>query len=248
VQGEDVTPDACAYINGMTYDKFGKLHVTWCWRDDFGGGSNHDFYYAYSEDHGRTWKNDKGNAGATTDNMEPVYDNKTGGCLGQTKKAFMVEEIAYNRGYINQETQDVDSKGRIFAVNSHIPDGQGPDSNWANSRTKSRLYLRFLKEDGTWVKRMITCDGNSINSTRRVHLAIDSYDNAYVIANGAGVFVGSPDDDYTNWKKISEDGKDGYYSEPLIDRPLLKNNGILSFVYLSADNKIVVFDYKVVMQ
>lgn len=243
VQGEDVTPDACAYINGMTYDKNGRMHVSWCWRDDFGGGSNHDFYYAYSDDHGRTWNNDKGTASATTDFMTPVVDKTTGNCLGQTKKSFMVEEIAYNRGYINQETQDVDSRGRIFAVNSHIPEGQGTDANWANSRTKSRLHLRYLKEDKTWVKKLITINGVSINSTRRVHLAFDSFDNAYVVANGVGVLMASPADDYTNWTLISDVAKTGYYSEPLVDRPLLKEKGILSFVYLSADKKISVFDY-----
>ncbi len=243
VQGEDVTPDACAYINGMTYDKFGKLHVTWCWRDDYGGGSNHDFYYAYSADHGRTWKDTFGDTKASSDVMDPVEDKVTRNALGQTKKTYQIEAIPYNRGYINQETQDVDSRGRIHAVNSHIPDGQADDSNWANSRTKSRLYHRFRKEDGTWVKRLVTVNGVSVNSIRRVNLAIDSYDNAYIVANGYGVLMASPDDDYAVWTLLSEDGKTGFYSEPLTDRPLLRENGVLSFVYLSADGKITVFDY-----
>jgi hypothetical protein len=243
VQGEDVTPDACAYINGMSYDKSGRLHVTWCWRDDFGGGSNHDFYYAYSEDHGRTWKDTFNETKAVTDVMDPVADTKTGGALGQTKKSFMIEAIPYNRGYINQETQDVDSRGRIHAVNSHIPDGQASDANWGSSRTKARLHHRFRKENGTWVKRLITVNGNSVNSTRRVHLAIDSYDNAYVMANNVGVLMASPDDDYATWKLISEDGKTGFLSEPLADKPLLREKGVLSFVYLGSDKKIYVFDH-----
>lgn len=243
VQGEDVTPDACAYINGMSYDKQGRLHVTWCWRDDFGGGSNHDFYYAYSEDHGRTWKDTKGDTKASVDVMDPVEDRITRNALGQTKKTYMVEAIPYNRGYINQETQDVDSKGRIHAVNSHIPDGQASDANWNNSRVKAMLHHRFRKEDGTWVKRMITVNGVSVNSTRRVHLAIDSYDNAYVIANGYGVLMASPSDDYATWKLVSQDGRTGYLSEPLADKPLLREKGVLSFVYLSSTNKIEVFDF-----
>jgi len=243
VQGEDVTPDACAYINGMSYDKQGRLYVTWCWRDDFGGGSNHDFYYAYSEDHGRTWKDNKGDAKASVDVMDPVEDRVTRNALGQTKKSYMVEAIPYNRGYINQETQDVDSKGRIHAVNSHIPDGQASDANWNNSRVKARLHHRFRKEDGTWVKRMITVNGVSVNSTRRVHLAIDSYDNAYVIANGYGVIMASPADDYATWKLVSQDGRTGYLSEPLADKPLLREKGVLSFVYLSSSNKIEIFDF-----
>lgn len=243
VQGEDVSPDACAYINGMSYDKFGKLHVTWCWRDDFGGGSNHDFYYAYSDDHGRTWKDTYGDVKAAVDVMDPVEDRVTRNALGQTKKTYQIEAIPYNRGYINQETQDVDTRGRIHAVNSHIPDGQASDANWASSRTKARLHHRFRKEDGTWVKRLITVNGVSVNSTRRVNLAIDSYDNAYVLATGYGVLMASPDDDYATWTRLSEDGKTGFYSEPLSDRALLRGKGVLSFVHLSADGKITVFDY-----
>jgi len=243
IQGEDVSPDACAYINGMSYDKSGRLHVTWCWRDDFGGGSNHGFHYAYSDDHGRTWKDTFNEHKATTDLMDPVADTRTGGALGQTKRSFLIEAIPHNRGYINQETQDVDSRGRIHAVNSHIPDGQASDANWGSSRTKARLHHRFRKEDGTWIKRLITVNGNSVNSIRRVHLAIDSYDNAYVVANNVGVLMASPDDDYAAWKLISEDGKTGFLSEPLVDKPLLREKGVLSFVYLGSDRMIYVFDH-----
>ena len=83
----------------------------------------------------------------------------------------------------------------------------------------------------------------SVNSTRRVHLAIDSYDNAYVIANGYGVLMASPSDDYATWKLVSQDGRTGYLSEPLADKPLLREKGVLSFVYLSATNKIEVVDF-----
>ena len=55
--------------------------------------------------------------------------------------------------------------------------------------------------------------------------------------------MASSADDYTNWKLISESGKTGFLSEPLSDRPLLREKGVLSFVYLSNDNKITVFDY-----
>lgn len=243
IQGEDFTPDACAYINGMSYDHLGRLHITWCWRDDFGGSSNHDFYYAYSEDHGRTWKDTHGDAKATTDVMDPVLDRVTRGALGQTKRSYMVEAIPLNRGYINQETQDIDTRGRIHAINSHIPDGQASDSNWGSARNKARLHHRFRKEDGTWVKRLVTVNGVSVNSIRRVHLAIDSFDNAYIMANNVGVLMASPDDDYANWTLISEDGKSGFLSEPLADKPLLRENGVLSFVYLSTDNRIVVYDH-----
>jgi hypothetical protein len=243
VQGEDVQPDACAYINGMTYDNSGKLHVTWCWRDDFGGGSNHDFYYAYSEDDGRTWKDTHKNEVAATQFMEPVLNKVTGSALGQTKTSLMVEAIPFNRGYINQETQDVDSKGRIHAVNSHIPDGQGSDSNWGSSRQKARLHQRFRDTDGTWKKIQIKNNGNLVHSYCRVNLSFDAFDNAYVVANGAEVYAATDANGYQDWDLLSGVDAGRFLSEPLVDRPLLKNNGVLSFVYLGADKKITVIDY-----
>ncbi len=246
VQGMDVSPDACAYINGMMYDHLGRIHTTWTWRDDFGGGSNHDFYYAYSEDHGRTWKSSAGKQVATTQLMLPVVNTVSGGCLSQKMKAdIQVEAIPYYRGYINQETQAVDSKGRIHAVNSHMPDEVANDTDWNRSRTKARLHHRFRKEDGTWMKRLVTCNGNSINSYCRVSLSFDSFDNAYILANGSEVYTASPDDDYANWRLISSADKGRFLSEPLVDRTLLKEAGVLSFSYLGSDKKITILDYLV---
>jgi len=242
VQGEDVTPDACAYINGMTYDNQERLHVTWCWRDDFGGGTNHDFYYAYSEDHGRTWKDTFGNKNAVTENMGPIENKTTGECLGQTKKTFMIEEITYNKGYINQETQAVDSKGRVHAVNSQIP-GTETDSNWGNSRIKARLHHRFRDTDGTWKTIMVKNNSETVNSYCRVNLSFDAFDNAFVIANGAEVYFATDANGYNDWNLMSDVDKGRFLSEPLVDRSLLHNEGILSFVYLGADNKITVIDY-----
>lgn len=242
VQGEDVTPDACAYINGMTYDCLGRLHVTWCWRDDFGGGTNHDFYYAYSEDDGRTWKNNSGEQTAVTESMEPVESHTTGACLGQTKKSLMIEEIPYNKGYINQETQATDSKGRIHAVNSFIP-GDETDSNWASSRKKARLHHRFRDTDGTWKTVLVKKDGETVNSYCRVNLSFDKFDNAFVVANGAEVYCATATNEYNDWNLMSDADQGRFLSEPLVDRSLLLNEGVLSFVYLGADNKITVIDY-----
>lgn len=242
VQGEDVTPDACAYINGMTYDYLGRLHVTWCWRDDFGGGTNHDFYYAYSEDDGRTWKDTFGEQKAITENMEPVESHTTGTCMGQTKKSFMIEEIPYNKGYINQETQAVDSKGRIHAVNSFIP-GDETDSNWASSRKKAKLHHRFRDLNGTWKMVQVKKNGEAVNSFTRVNLSFDAFDNAFVVANGAEVYVATAANGYEDWNILSDIDKGRFLSEPLVDRSLLLDEGVLSFVYLGADNKITVVDY-----
>ena len=57
--------DRNAYFDDTVFDDQGRLHATWCWRETPDGGSNHDLNYAYSDDVGRTWKNNQGTTVAT---------------------------------------------------------------------------------------------------------------------------------------------------------------------------------------
>ncbi len=242
VQGMDFTPDACAYINRIDYDKSGKLHVSWCWRDDFGGGSNHDISYAYSEDHGRTWKDTKGNSVAQTEKINPTDSRASGICLRQGISSLKVVTIPYNKGYINQESQATDSKGRVHVLNSHIPLDEGTDGNWESSRKKSRLHQRFRDTNGTWVTNQVKNNGVTVNSYCRSQIVIDAFDNAYVIANGAEVYAATDAGNYANWGLVSNADKGRFCSEPQVDQKRIFE-GVLSFVYLGRDKKIVVIDY-----
>ena len=151
--------------------------------------------------------------------------------------------MLFRSGYINQETQGVDSKGRIHAVNSHIPMNSGTDTNWGSSRTKARLHHRYRDTDGTWKTIQIKNGSSTVNSYCRVNLSFDKYDNAYVIANGAEVYAATSDKNYEDWDILSAVDKGRFVSEPLTDRQLLMNEGVLSFVYLGLDKKITVIDY-----
>ena len=97
LQGQDNN----AYINGITsFD--GKLHVSWTVRETPDASTNHDFYYAVSEDDGKTWKNTAGQIVS-----KPIQFTATG---------IKVYTIAQNMEIINQEAQCVDSKGRFHAL------------------------------------------------------------------------------------------------------------------------------------
>ncbi len=241
VQGMDYTPNACAYINRMDYDTNGRLHVSWCWRDDFGGGSNHDISYAYSDDHGRSWKDTNGTQVATTENINPTDSRNSGACLRQGIGSLKVAIIPYNKGYINQESQATDSKGRIHILNSYMTDGT--DSNWTTSRTKAVLHHRFRDSDGNWKVNIVKKNGVNVNSYCRSQIVIDAFDNAYVIANGAEVYAATSASGYADWGLISDMDKNRFCSEPQVDHPRLLNEGLLSFVYLGRDKKVVVIDY-----
>ena len=240
VQGMDASPNACAYINRMDYDVLGRLHVSWCWRDDFGGGSNHDLYYGYSEDHGRTWKDTHGQVVATTEPIHPTDDRTPGLCMRQGLKSLQIEAIPYYKGYINQETQATDSKGRVHIVNSYMEDGT--DTNWASSRRKAVLHHRYRDLDGTWHHNLIRKNGQPVTSYCRVQVICDAFDNAYVVANGAEIYAATSANHYTDWGLLSDTDLGRFCSEPQIDRNAI-DEGILSFVYLGRDRTVAVIDY-----
>jgi hypothetical protein len=243
VQGMDTNPDTCAYINRFDYDTKGRIHVSWCWRDDPNAQSNHDLFYGYSDDHGRTWKDTKGTAVATTDRINPTDSRAAGKCMRQGIASLKVATISKNRGYINQESQSSDSKGRVHVLNSYIPDGGGTDTNWESSRKKARLHHRFRAPDGSWRVSQVKSAGTAVHSYCRAQVVCDALDNAFVIANGAEIYAATSAKDYTDWDLVSDTDKGRFCSEPQVDHPYLLSDGVLSFVYLGRDHKIIVIDY-----
>ena len=94
-----------AYFHGIAYDTSNRLHATWCWRATSDGTTNHDLMYAYSDDHGNSWKNNSGSTLATTWS----YPITTG-------KYFLVYSIAQGAGLINQEGMITDAQNRVHVI------------------------------------------------------------------------------------------------------------------------------------
>ena len=97
----------CSYPNGYDYGPKGRLHATWVWRES-SQGSNHDLMYAYSEDRGKTWLNNLGEALS-----EPAHVNSPG---------VTVVNISRAHGLMNTHGQAVDSQGRVHVVMWHCSD------------------------------------------------------------------------------------------------------------------------------
>lgn len=241
VQGMDANPNACAYINRIDYDRSGRLHVSWCWRDDFNGMSNHDLYYGYSDDHGRTWKDKAGLQVAQTDSIGWTDSRATGACMNQSKTTLKLKDIPYNKGYINQESQATDSRGQVHILNSYI-EGSETDASWASSRAKAVLHHHYVDQSGTLHHSLVKNGESSVNSYCRSQIVLDAFDNAYVVANGAEIYTATAAAAYTDWRLLTDHDKGRFCSEPQVDRALIKE-GILSFVYLGRDKKITVIDY-----
>ncbi|MBN2697975.1 MAG: BNR-4 repeat-containing protein [Bacteroidales bacterium] len=228
LNGTDLNPAQNAYNNGVHYDPDGRMHVSWVWRETPEPVTNHDVYYGYSDDDGRTWYNAEGVHIGTVE-TNPMTLNTPG------LKVWTVNKY---RGLINQESQAVDSKGGIHILQSYMLDGEPNNSNFWSSRI-DKGYLRHIYRDdaGTWHSDVIA------RSTRnRSEIAVDANDNVYVVAPGYRVYYAASAEGWKTWRvlDISEEGK--AINEGLIDREALLYEDLLSFVFAHSDNngKIIV--------
>ncbi len=211
----------CGYINGLHYTPGGtRLHVSLVWRETPNASTNHEIYYAYSDDDGRTWYNAEGTQISTT-GTTPLTYNSTG---------FKIFSVGENRGLINQEAQAVDSKGRIHILQSYLLDSEPDNSAWPSSRYEAWLRHIYMDETGTW-------KNDSIASVYidRSDMAVDSYDNLYVITPGYRVYFASAVDNWANWSEFDISQNGTATAEGLIDREALLNDHVLSFVFASND-------------
>jgi len=104
--------------------------------------TNHDLLYIYSDDHGRTWKNNVGAAVASTGSSF-VSKNSSG---------IKVWTINQNRGLINQEHMAIDAAGIVHVLLSHMPDSQADDSSFDSARSKSQFFDYWRAASGTWTR------------------------------------------------------------------------------------------------
>lgn len=119
----------CPYINGISYGG-NRLHASWGWRESSGGArTNHSLNYAYSDDHGRTWRN---NAGAQI--------GMTGSSsISVNSPGLIVANIPQNIGLSNQYTHYAYPDGSCHVIVAHRN---------ASNVQRSQHYWR--NATGTW--------------------------------------------------------------------------------------------------
>ncbi|MCU4163424.1 LamG-like jellyroll fold domain-containing protein [Carboxylicivirga caseinilyticus] len=218
----------CGYINGLHYTPGGtRLHVSLVWRETPTASTNHEVYYAYSDDDGRTWYDCDDNLIATT-GVTPLHYDMEG---------FKILSVGQNRGLINQEGQAVDSDGNIHILQSYMLDSEGDDSNWYNSRVKAYLRHIYRDENGEWQSDVI-----APSIIDRSDIAVDKFDNLYVVAPGYRVFFASKADNWQTWTEFDLSESNSATAEGIIDKDLLLQDNVLSFCFAHSDmdGKIIV--------
>jgi len=228
------SPSRCSYPNGYDYGPFGRLHVTWVWRERT-QGANHGIMYAYSEDRGKTWLNNRGKVLA-----EPSHIGSPG---------LKVVDISRAYSLINSQSQAVDSKGRIHTVRWHTT---YETLKAANKKPKkgmecwgppdARRYHHYWRDkNGRWQHTELS----SRVAGNIPKLFMDKDDNAYLIYGAKNksealmhihsmdhnctIAAATASSKWTDWRVIHvENGS--FFTDMLGDLYRWRKEGILSVI------------------
>jgi hypothetical protein len=199
-----------AYINGLDYGKGGRLHVTWCWRETPDVVSNHDLLYAYSDDDGRTWKN---NAGTEVGRTGSKY-------ISPSTPGIAAWSIPQNSGIVNQEAQGTDPQGRIHVFIR-------TDSTLSGG-TRRPFHTHFWRdESGKWT-RINTGIPSGSPTGDRGKILFDREGNAFALLPGFRIASASAAEKWADWKVTYAGNSNLRTMEPLFDRARLAEEGVLS--------------------
>jgi hypothetical protein len=213
-----------AYLFGIEYDNFDPaaplLHVTWTVRETSNASTNHDIFYAYSKDKGRTWRNNAGTVIATTGST-PLASNAAG---------LKVWGIGQNRGLINQESQVVDAAGIVHVLASHLPAASADNSDFTAAR-ETAVLVHYWRDKASKVWHQTYTP--FLERSARGDIAVDAKDNLYVVSGDSStrklhIQTASKASGWTDWV-IRYTSSAIYYSDPLIDHQRLKSSNTLSF-------------------
>ncbi|KAF2738274.1 hypothetical protein EJ04DRAFT_509694 [Polyplosphaeria fusca] len=193
-----------AYINGFT-SQDGRLYVSWTVRETPDASTNHDFYFAMSEDDGRTWK---ASSGQTV--SKPITPSTSG---------IKVFSIPQKSEIMNQEAQCADSKGRFHGL---MRDRSSGSAKWYH-------YLRTA--DGKFTKNAINVAVSTPPYLQYRGKLAASGDNLMAIIpdapkNTVTIWGSTAAGNFQDWKSLAS--IPNMAGEPLIDYERLNTSDILS--------------------
>ncbi|KAF2002599.1 hypothetical protein P154DRAFT_593595 [Amniculicola lignicola CBS 123094] len=202
LQGQDNN----AYINGITSSSSGKLFVSWTVRETPDASTNHDFYFAYSEDEGKTWKASGGQTVA-----KPITPSTAG---------IKVFTMGQGSEIINQEAQCADRAGRFHALMRDKTSGT------------SRFYHYLRLPDSTFTKTAINAPGLSTPPYLSLRGKIAAYGNSVIaiipdqLKSTVTVWAATAGQSYKDWKLLAT--IPNMAGEPGVDYKRLEESGVLS--------------------
>ena len=222
LQGQDNN----AYVNGFTSAN-GKLYVSWTVRETPDASTNHDFYFAVSEDDGKTWKSTSG-AGVA----RPITPSTAG---------IKVFSLPQNSQIMNQEAQTADEKGRFHALMRDSTSGT------------ARFYHYLRSSSGAFTKTAINAPGlsNPPYLANRGKLAAKGDGLVAILPDdpkkSTALYGATAAGNYQDWKLLATIPNTA--GEPGVDEERLTQSGVLSVFIRQGgpfgERKVQVWDFNV---
>jgi hypothetical protein len=216
------------YLHGITYGPAGRLHASFTWREDntavlcnTGGLANHDTGYVFSDDRGRTWRNNAGQQVAATG---------SGTQVGVSSPGLVIDPLSVDHGLINQESLAIDSTDTPHVIISYVPGRftQCVSNFVAQRRSSGRVFHLTRNAQGQWRKIEIPI---ALNAFGRSQIVLDSADNAYVVLPFGRIVTASQASGWTDWTLRFDAATLGAFGEVVIDRSRVASDGVLSILY-----------------
>jgi hypothetical protein len=211
------------YLHGLTYGSNGRLHAAFTWREGDvgvlrhpGGITNHDTGYVYSDDRGRTWRNNAGQAVGTTGSQ----------LVSVSSPGLVVDPLGPDHALINQESQAVDSAGRPHVIISYVP-GRCVTDFTEQRRTSGRAFHLRRSADGTWRKTEIPIAPGAFGRSRVV---FDSRDDIHVVMPHGRIVSASCASGWSDWSEVAPPEANAF-GEVLVDSSRVGHDGVLSVMY-----------------
>jgi hypothetical protein len=215
------------YLHGLSYSASGRLHASFTWREgnsgvlcNSGGLANHDTGYVYSDDNGRTWRNNAGQQVGTTG---------SGSLVSIASPGHVVDPLTVDHGLINQESQAIDATGNPHVVISYVP-GRFTQcvSNFVQQRISfGRAFHLRRDARGGWRKVEIPV---ALNAFGRSQTVLDSADNVYVVLPFGRIVAASKASGWTDWTLRFDGSGLNAFGEVTVDRSRIAE-GVLSVLY-----------------
>lgn len=234
-----------AYFHDILFDKNNRLHATWTYREvGRTWASNHNLHYAYSDDHGVTWKNSHGELVANLEKNDPIELSDPG---------LMVVEIPVYSWLMNAGPMNLDSKNRPHVITFKCPEVQAK-SAVQHSPTQavrdSQVYVHYWRDDDGTFRGGQPIDPGPLGA-KRGDFVFDREDNIfffYTTDEGLRYFTARADDQWSNFSgphKLTDDS----FTAPLRDatkhdRLRWQKEGILSITATPKSGGFSILDFK----
>ena len=209
-----------AYLNGVHYGSTGRLHISWCWRENMGSVFR-NVNYAYSDDNGREWYNTTGEKIGGPDRL-----------IGVNSPGIKVWDVNPHQGQEVMQGQYVDGLGRPHVVISRLRDGEKALPIGKRDPTRSAYYHYWRDGKGKWHQNEVFHPiGSGADSERNRAKILSTLDNDLIAMfnNKAKIVLMSAtaENQYRDWKVIHKE-QGPWNGEPLPDLSRWREEGMLS--------------------